>query len=150
LKLLHQKMMKVPPSLLITEMEIMLTMLTKNGRLSTLTKLTKLELRASTRNSDSISIDHSISDQECQWKELLSATVLIMFGWRDGEKTLMHSNGTSMRSQRPLRTTTGNHILLISKEMVDLLILDAQPLTLGGGNYSNTKMLLLLMKKEKF
>jgi hypothetical protein len=54
--------------------------LTKSGRLSMLTKLSHSDLRVSTRNSVSISTDHSMSDQECQCKESLSATVLTMFG----------------------------------------------------------------------
>jgi hypothetical protein len=54
--------------------------LTKDGRSSMLTKQRPLELRVSTRNSVSISTDHSTSDQECHSRELLSATVLTTSG----------------------------------------------------------------------
>jgi hypothetical protein len=54
--------------------------LIKNGRLFMSIKPNQSEPRDSTRNSVSISTDHSMSDQECQCKESLSATVLTMFG----------------------------------------------------------------------
>jgi hypothetical protein len=38
----------------------------KDGQLFILIKLKRIELRASTKSSVSISIDHSTSDQECQ------------------------------------------------------------------------------------
>jgi hypothetical protein len=53
---------------------------TKDGRSSMSTKHLKSEARVSTRNSDSTSTDHSISDQECQCKELLNATEPTTFG----------------------------------------------------------------------
>jgi hypothetical protein len=53
---------------------------TKGGRSSTLIKLQKPEPRVSTKNSVSILTDHSISDQECQCKELLNATEPATFG----------------------------------------------------------------------
>jgi hypothetical protein len=62
-----------------------------------------------------------------------------MSGSRDGEKILMHSNGTSMRSQRPLRTTTGNLTLSTSNLTVDLAILDALQQIQDGGSCSNIK-----------
>ena len=124
-------------------METKPTMLTRDGRLSTLTKLKQLELRASTRNSVSTSTDHSTSDQECQCKELLSATELTTSGSRDGERMLEPNNGTSMKSQRPSRTTTGSHTHLTFKEMVDPLTSDAQLLTLDGGKCSDIKEPLL-------
>jgi hypothetical protein len=58
-----------------------------------------------------------------------------MFGSRDGERMLLPNNGSSMKFQRPLRTTTGNHTHLISKEMVTLQMQDAQLPTQDGGNY---------------
>jgi hypothetical protein len=73
-------MKKVQLLLSTIEMETKPTMPTRDGRLSILIKLKPLELRVSTRNSDSISTDHSTSDQECQCKELLSATVPTMSG----------------------------------------------------------------------
>jgi len=114
---------------------------TRDGELCILIKQKLLKQRDSTRNSDSISIDLSISDQDSQCKELLSATVPTMSGLEDGERTLLPNNGTSMRSQRPSRTTNGSHTHLISKETEDLPTLDAQPLIQDGGNYSRKKAL---------
>jgi len=87
--------------------------LTNSGKSSMLTRLKRLELRVSTRNSDSISTDHSMSDQECQCKESLNATALTTSGSRDGERIPLPNNGTSMRFQRRSRTTTGSLTHLI-------------------------------------
>jgi hypothetical protein len=83
--LLVVKMKKAKQLLSTTRMETRITMPTKDGRLSILIRLEPSELRDSTRNSASISIDHSTSDQDFHSKELLSATVLTMSGLRDGE-----------------------------------------------------------------
>jgi len=88
--------------------------LTKSGKSSMLTRLKRLGLRVSTRNSDSTSTDHSTLDQECQCKESLNATAPTTSGLRDGERTPLLNNGTSMRFQRPSRTTTGSLTHLIS------------------------------------
>jgi hypothetical protein len=71
---------KVKPLLSTVETETTSKMLTKDGRLSTLINPKRIELKDSTRNSDSTSTDHSTSDQECQCKELLNATVPTTFG----------------------------------------------------------------------
>jgi hypothetical protein len=55
-------------------------MQTKDGKLSMLTKLERSELRVSIKSLDSTLTDHSISDQECQCKELPNATVQATFG----------------------------------------------------------------------
>jgi hypothetical protein len=68
---------------------------------------------------------------------LLNATVLTMFGWRDGEITSKPSNGTSTKFLRPLRTTTGSLIHLIFKEMEDLQTWDVLLQTQDGGNFSD-------------
>jgi hypothetical protein len=62
----------------------------------------------------------------------------------------MPSNGTSMRSQRPSRTTTGNLTHLTSNPMEDQATSDAPPLTQDGGNSSSTKEFQLSMRKERF
>jgi hypothetical protein len=80
LKLKTKRMKKVKHSLLDLEMETTKTMLIKDGRSSMLTRLKQLEPRASTKSLVSTSIDHSTSDQECQCRELLSATVPTMSG----------------------------------------------------------------------
>jgi hypothetical protein len=59
-----------------------------NGKFFTLTKQERLKQRDSMRNSVSISIDHSISDQDSQCKESLSAMEPTMSGSEDGERML--------------------------------------------------------------
>jgi hypothetical protein len=61
------------------------------------------------------------------------------FGLRDGERMSKPNNGTSMRSQRPLRTTTGNLTLSTFNLTVDLAILDALQQIQDGGSCSNIK-----------
>jgi hypothetical protein len=95
------------------------TVPTKDGRYSILTRRQRLKPRDSMKNSDSISIDHSTLDQDCQCKELLSATVPTMSGSEDGERMLLANNGSSMRFQRQSRVSNGNITHLISKETED-------------------------------
>jgi len=113
---------------------------TKDGRSFMLIRLMLLEPRASTKNSDSTSTDHSTSDPECQCKELLSATVPTMSGSRDGERTLLLSNGTSMRFQRHSRTTTGSPTHLTFRATVDQPTSDVPLPTQDGGKCSDTKI----------
>jgi len=142
-------MMKVKLLLSTTEMETILTMPTRDGRLSILTKHLRLEPRDSTRNSVSISTDHSISDPECQCKELLNATELTTFGSRDGERMSEPNNGTSMKSLRLSRTTTGRLTHLISNPTEDQAISDALLPTQDGGRCSDTKVPQLSTRKER-
>jgi len=58
-------------------------------------------------------------------------------GSRDGEIMLKLNSGTSMRSLRQSRTTTGSHIHLIFKETVTPLTSGAPPPTQDGGRYSS-------------
>jgi hypothetical protein len=71
------------------------------------------------------------------------------FGSRDGETTSLDNNGISMVSPRLSRTTNGNLTHLISNPTVDHLTLDVQLPTQDGGNCSDTKTTLLLMKEER-
>jgi hypothetical protein len=88
------------------------------------------------RNSVSISTDHSTLDQDFQCRELLNAMEPTMSGSRDGERMLLLNNGSSMRSQRQSRITTGSLIHLKSKATAALQMLDALVPTQDGGNYS--------------
>jgi len=54
-----------------------------------------------------------------------------------------------MESQKLLRTTTGNHIHLTYNQTVDLPTLDVQLPTQDGGNFSDMRITMLLMIKEK-
>jgi len=108
------------------------------------------QLRDWTRTLVSKSTDHSISDQECQWGELLNVLELIMWPSREWERMLWDNNGTSTEYPRPLRITNGSLTHLISKVMVDPQIWDAQLPTQDGGNYSDTKMQVSSTKKERF
>jgi len=68
---------------------------------------------------------------------------------RDGEPTPDNNSGSSMRSQRPSRTTTGSLTHLISNPMEDQPISDVQLPTQDGGNFSDTKEPQLSMRKER-
>jgi hypothetical protein len=124
-------------------------MLTKDGRSSMLIKPLRQELRVSTKNSDSTSTDLSTLDQECQCKELLSVMVPTMSGLRDGERTLLLSNGTSMKFLRPSKTTTGSLTHWTFKATEAQQISDVPLPIQDGGNYLNTKMLSLLMREVR-
>jgi hypothetical protein len=52
--------------------------LTRDGELSMLTNIPRLEQVDGIKNMDSISIDHSTSDQECQCGELLIMFQIIL------------------------------------------------------------------------
>jgi hypothetical protein len=75
-----ERMRKVNLLRFKARMEITNPMLTKDGRSSILIKLRRSELKASTKNSVSISIDHSTLDLECLCKELPNATELTTSG----------------------------------------------------------------------
>jgi hypothetical protein len=101
-----------------------------------LTKRQRLKLRVWMRNSVSTSTDHSTLSHNSHSTELLNATVPTTSGWRDGETTSELNNGTSMKSQRLSRTTTGNHTHLTSNPMEDQATSDAPLLIQDGGNFS--------------
>jgi hypothetical protein len=75
--------------------------------------------------------------------------VPIMFFLRDGE-TIEASNGTSMVSLRPLRTTTGSHTHLISNQTVVQPISDVLQPTQDGGNCSDLMEDILSMKEARY
>jgi hypothetical protein len=60
-----------------------------------------------------------------------------MSGSRDGERTPLPNNGTSMRSLRPSRTTTGRATLLTSNLMEVQATSDVLLPTQDGGNCSD-------------
>jgi len=102
------------------------------------------------KNLDSTLIDLSIFDQDYQCKELLSATVLTMSGSRGGERMLLLSNGTLMKFQRQLRTTTGNLTHLIFKVMEDHQTSDVLLPTQDGGKCGElTELSLETLKIKK-
>jgi hypothetical protein len=62
---------------------------------------------------------------------------------------LLLNSGTSMRSPRPSRITTGRATHLTFKEMEDLPISDVPLPTQDGGNSSDTKDLKLSTREER-
>jgi hypothetical protein len=54
-----------------------------------------------------------------------------------------------MKSPRPSKTTNGSHTHLTSKEMEHQQMLDVPQPTQDGGNFSDTKMHLSKMIKER-
>jgi len=102
------------------------------------------------KNLDSISIDHSTSDQDYHSKESLNVLVQTMSHSRDGEPTPDNNNGSSMRSQRPSRTTTGSLTHLISNQTEVQPTSDVLPLILDGGKCGDSKIAMLPVKRAKF
>jgi hypothetical protein len=72
-----------------------------------------------------------------------------MSGLGDGERTLLVSNGTSIKFLRQSRATNGSLTPLIFKATVVQPTLDALLLTLDGGKFGDTKELILSMRKER-
>jgi len=126
------------------------TVSTKDGESFILTKLKKLKPRDSTKSLASTSTDHSISDQDCHSKELLSATVPTTSGSRDGERMWDNNNGTSTRSPRPSRTTTGSLTHSTSNPTVAPQTSDAPLPTQDGGRCSDWRELTSQTREERF
>ena len=72
-----------------------------------------------------------------------------MSGLGDGERTLLVSNGTSIKFLRQSRATNGSLTHLIFKATVVQPTLDALLLTQDGGKFGDTKELILSMRKER-
>jgi hypothetical protein len=96
-----------------------MVVLTKSGEYSILRTLRRERPRDSMKNSVSTSTGHSTWSQSFHSVELLRCMETPTCGSRDGELIPNNNNGGSMRSPRPLETTTGRTIALISKEMVE-------------------------------
>jgi len=62
---------------------------------------------------------------------------------------LLLNNGSSMKSQRPSRITTGSLTHLTFSQTEDQAMSDAQLPTQDGGNSSSTKVLQLSMREER-
>jgi hypothetical protein len=80
---------------------------TKDGELSIKTNIPRSNQRVTTPSSDSISVDHSTSDQECQCKELLNVLATPILDIRDMPRVERHNNGSSMEEARLSKVTTG-------------------------------------------
>jgi hypothetical protein len=95
--------------------------LTRNGRSSILTKLSKLKLRDLTKSSVSISTDHSTSDQDSQCTESLNALELATLFSRDIDHkvTSIHNDSSSIALPRPSDHNTGRTMLWKSNLMED-------------------------------
>jgi hypothetical protein len=80
---------------------------------------------------------------------LLNAMEPTTFGWRDGERIPLPSNGSSMRFQRPSRTTTGNPTHSTSNLTVDPATSDVLTPTQDGGKCSSIKEQPLSTKRVR-
>jgi len=68
----------------------------------------------------------------------------------DGERMLRVNNGISMVFQRPSRITSGRLTHLTSNQMEAHQTSDVLLPTQDGGNFSDTRVLLLPMREERF
>jgi hypothetical protein len=114
------------------------------------TKLKKLLPKDLTRNSDSISIDHSTLFLNCQCIELLNVSEPTIFLLRDIEKELLANNSTLMVYLELLDLNNGRIMPWKFNPMVDQQTSDSHLVsTLDGGNCSEKMEHLSSMKKEK-
>ena len=115
------------------------------------TKLKKLLPKDLTRNSDSISIDHSTLFLNCQCIELLNVSEPTIFLLRDIEKELLANNSTLMVYLELLDLNNGRIMPWKFNQMVDQQTSDSHLVsTLDGGNCSEKMEHLSSMKKEKW
>jgi len=119
--------------------------ITRNGISSILTKLVNLRQRDSTKSLASILTDHSISDLECQWRELLPSMETTGSIWEDGLQLMPNMpNGDSMRNQSSSSTCGTPTTLWKSTVTEDIHTLEPQQQrTPDGGNCSELKELTL-------
>jgi hypothetical protein len=89
--------------------------LIKDGVFSILIRRTRLRPRDSMKNLVSTSTDHSTLFLSFHSIELQRCKVVPTWSSRDGERTRDNNNSGSMKSQRPLETTTGRTIALTSR-----------------------------------
>jgi hypothetical protein len=96
------------------------TVPTRDGKSYTLTKLNQYQRRDSTKNSDSMSTDHSTSSQDSQSRELFNATVPLMSDSTDTSRTERINSTTSSQLARLSDLNNGRTTLWKSNLMVDL------------------------------
>jgi hypothetical protein len=95
------------------------TMLTKDGLLPIPIKPERKSERDTTNLSVSTSTDNSISDQECQCKELLNALVPTTLFSEDMSREEPLKDSTSTLPARPLSLNNGNTFPWTSNPMED-------------------------------
>jgi hypothetical protein len=120
LMLLEQKMLKEPLLLSGTDT----TEPTKDGRFFMLTKHQRIQPRDSTKNSVSISTDHSTWSQDFQCTELPKLLEPAMLLSRDTSREELLRPGSSTTRTRPSEATTGRTIAWKSNPTVDLATLE--------------------------
>jgi hypothetical protein len=93
---------------------------TRDGQSSMLTKLQRLDQRDMTVNMDSISIEHSTSDQECQCGELLIMFQIILDSedMSRAEEDIKPSNLIECLTQSSLSIPNPTHFTSTVTEMV--------------------------------
>jgi hypothetical protein len=92
---------------------------TRDGELPMLTSTKRKKERDITETTDSISPDHSTSDQECQCKELLRESE-VMLDSEDGERTKNNNNSSSilLLRQSSLKTQNPGHLKFQIREEI--------------------------------
>ena len=124
--------------------------LPRNGQLNILIKKRKNQPREWMKTSVSISIDHSSSYQECQWRELSKWLELPTLSLRNTlrEEKPRHSFSTVLK--RLSKATTGKTIVLKSLEMEEAKTLELeQTVHQDGGNSGESKVPTLSTRKER-
>jgi hypothetical protein len=120
-----------------------ITVLTRNGTLSTSKTMLRMLLRVITRNLDSISIDHSTLFHNSHSEESWNVLVLTMQSLRDGSRTDLPSNSSSMKRLRLSDLNNGRITQWRSNPMEDQPTSDSlQASTQDGGNCSDMTTLL--------
>jgi hypothetical protein len=123
---------------------------TRDGRLSTLIKLRKFNLKVLTKTLDSNATEPSTLDQDFHCKELLNAMVPITSGSEDSDKTILDNNFSLIALPRPSDLRSGPTMLWKSKAMERTITLDSPVASpQDGGNCSDSKVTTLLMREER-
>jgi len=100
------------------------TVTTKDGLYFTLIKPTRLQLKDSAKTSDSTSTDHSTLSQDSHSRELLNRSQPTTWSSRDGERTSLDSNSSSMKRPRHSDPSNGRTMPWKSNPMVDQPMLE--------------------------
>lgn len=131
----------------LLELRTETTMPTKDGRL--LTKIRQQpRLRDLIRTSDSNSIDHSTSFQDCHPTEPLSTNRTTTQESRCGKWAENNNNGCLVKT-KPSGQFSARHELLASCTVVDTTVLSLRMPIQDGGRCSDTRMVISSTKRAR-